>query len=419
MSETHDKEADESFLKELTGTCETKAKLFDQRSSTRSAELTAISEAISTLESGVAPNYGANKKLVDLQKDPKTSEGSTVSDRTLSFLQQVSMPTSAKSPQARALALLDKAAQHLQSPLLATLSMKARVQIDHFVKVRGLIKDFISKLEADAEAEADTKSFCDKEMAAAMEMRDDKKAQVEKLTAEITKTESEIAQLKGEIAVLAGQISELRKALKEATELRAAEKAENEKTLAEADEGKEAVQFAISVLKDFYENAFLQRSGKYVPPNADREGKTVSDLAPEIFDDKYHGKQDHAEGIIGILEVILSDFERTIDTVSAEEKEAQAEFEAFEKDTQEDIDTKEKSKADKEGKLAEEEDHLVDLQDKKKDAKKALDIALSELEKLKGMCVEGEETWEERSAKRREEIEALKEALKILDEWQA
>merc|ERR1719456_637008 len=215
-------------------------------------------------------------------------------------------------------------------------------------------------------------------------MRDNKKAELENLAADMSKTESEIAQLQSEIAVLARQISELRKALKEATELRAAEKAANEKTLAKAEEGKEAVKFAISVLKDFYENAFLQRSGKYVPPNADREGKTVSDLAPEIFDDKYHGKQDHAEGIIGILEVILSDFDRTIETVSAEEKEAQAEFEAFEKDTKDDIDTKEKSKAEKEDTVAEKEDHLVDLQDKSKDAKKALDIALSELEKLKG-----------------------------------
>merc|ERR1719217_1901000 len=416
LSETQDKEADESFLKELTGACETKAKLFDQRSSTRSAELTAISEAITALESGVAPNYKANKKLVDLQEASKAAESSRGSGRVLSLMQQGSTSAGAKEPLARALALLDKAAQHLRSPLLATLSMKARVQIDHFVKVRGLIKDFISKLEADAEAEADTKSFCDKEMKKAMTTREESRAKIEEYAAEISKTETEISKLQSEIAVLAGQISELRKAPKEATELRAAEKAENEKTLAEAEEGKESVEFAISVLKDFYSNAFLQRSGRYVPPNADREGNTVSDLAPEVFDDTYHGKQDHADGIIGILEVILSDFERTIDTVSTEEKEDTV---AEKKDTKADIDAKEKSKAEKEDTVAEKEDELAELRDKSKDAKKALDIALSELEKLKGMCVEGEETWEERSAKRKEEIEALKQALKILDEWQS
>merc|ERR1719409_1628002 len=39
-AESKDMAADQDFLKELTGACEEKAKLFDQRSSTRAAELT-------------------------------------------------------------------------------------------------------------------------------------------------------------------------------------------------------------------------------------------------------------------------------------------------------------------------------------------------------------------------------------------
>merc|ERR1719482_1330533 len=57
-------EADQAFMKDLTEQCETKAKDFDQRSKTRSAEITAITEAIEILKSGVQPNYSANKKLV-------------------------------------------------------------------------------------------------------------------------------------------------------------------------------------------------------------------------------------------------------------------------------------------------------------------------------------------------------------------
>merc|ERR1719456_617503 len=57
-------EADQAFMKDLTEQCETKAKDFDQRSKTRAAELTAITEAIEILKSGVQPNYSANKKLV-------------------------------------------------------------------------------------------------------------------------------------------------------------------------------------------------------------------------------------------------------------------------------------------------------------------------------------------------------------------
>merc|ERR1719181_2502708 len=195
-SETHDMNADQAFLKELTTTCEEKAKLFDQRSSTRAAELTAISEALNALQSGVAPNFSANKKLVDLQRSKKGefAQAATHSDggkrRALSFLQRSDASNSAGVPLSRAVALIESAAQRLHSPVLAALSLKARVQIDHFVKVRGLIKDFIAKLEADAEAEAETKSFCDKEMSKAIATRDAEQAKIETYAADISRTEA-------------------------------------------------------------------------------------------------------------------------------------------------------------------------------------------------------------------------------------
>merc|ERR1712066_786581 len=105
-----------------------------------------------------------------------------------------------------------------------------------------------------------------------------------------------------------------------------------------ADEGSAAVKLALSILKDFYENAFVQVN-KYVPPNSDREGNTVGDLAPEVFDDKYHGAKSEATGIVGILEVIQSDFDRTIAKTKKDEKASQDAFDTFEKDTKSDVKT--------------------------------------------------------------------------------
>merc|ERR1712224_794634 len=144
--------------------------------------------------------------------------------------------------------------------------------------------------------------ICDKGMAKAISDRDEANAKIEMLT-------SKQNSLEDEINTLNGQIAELKKALLEATELRAEDKAENEKTIAMSEEGAEAVKLALGILNDFYKNAFVQ-TGKYVPPLSDRDGNTVGDLAPEVFDDKYHGSQAESKGIVGILEVILSDFER-------------------------------------------------------------------------------------------------------------
>jgi len=206
------------------------------------------------------------------------------------------------------------------------------------------------------------------------------------------------------------------KALNEATELREEEKEENRVTVETAKEGKAAVELALGILKDFYGKAFIQTG--YVPPNSDREGLTVADRAPEAFSGTYHGNQDASKGIIGLLDVILSDFERTIATTDEEEKTAQGAFDVFEKDTKDDNAKKEKIIKKKQGQIAQAKDDLIDRGEDKADAQTSLGDSKAELKKLKPMCVEGEETYAQRVAKREKEIAALKEAMTILDEWQ-
>jgi len=48
--------------------------------------------------------------------------------------------------------------------------------------------------------------------------------------------------------------------------------------------------------------------------------------------------------------------------------------------------------------------------------KEDLDNALDELLKLKPVCVDSGMSWEERTARREQEVESLKNALKILQE---
>merc|ERR1740129_726286 len=191
--------------------------------------------------------------------------------------------------------------------------------------------------------------------------------------------------------------------------------------IGQAKVGKAAVELALQVLKDFYDKAALvQGRAGYVPPDSDRSGKTLDDLAPEGFDSsRYAGRQDSATGIVGLLEVILADFDRTGTTVEEDEKMNAQEFEEFRKANDKDTKAKEKSKKKKEGEVVTLTDDLVKLEEELGTATDTLDGALAELQKLHPMCVAGEETFEERVAKREKEIEALKEAHAILEAWQA
>merc|ERR1711904_557377 len=152
-------------------------------------------------------------------------------------------------------------------------------------------------------------------------------------TADLDAAESKVAELADEIKELQVEIAELQKGLFEAEEIRKKESVANEKTLTDSKAGLEAIKNAIKVLKDFYE--FVQTG--FTPKGADRDGNTVADLAPKTVEGEYKGNQDAAKGILGLLDVIQSDFERTIETTEKEEEKAKKEFEDFKKDTKADI----------------------------------------------------------------------------------
>merc|ERR550537_1828592 len=264
----------------------------------------------------------------------------------------------------------------------------------------------IAKLEADASAEADQKAWCDEAMTKAMQQRDENTGAIEGDTATVTKSEATIAQLQEEIA-------DLKKGLSEATTLRANEQAENAKTVEDATAGNAGVTQAIKILKEFYEGAFVQ----YTPPNAGADGKTVGDMAPDSgFEGEYHGNQDAASGILGMLDVIKSDFERTIETTNDEEDDASTEFDKYKSDTESDISEKEALVQTKKGEQKEQKGILADTSEDKDEHTTLKKAALDALAKLKPSCVDTGSDYGEKVARREQEIDSLKNAYGILDE---
>merc|ERR1719191_303348 len=430
-----DKAADNAFLNDLASQCEQKAKDWDQRSSTRVAEMGALSKALGVLKGEVAGNYGSNSKLGLVAKKQQpvkapasqsdAEEDADLDDKvdgtendvdsllqteggSVSFLEKTSRKHKAAAQ--KAIGYLQKRAKALKSASLETLMMQMKE--DHFVKVRTMIKDMIAKLEADASAEADQKAWCDEEMTNAMDQRDTNIGEMEGDLAAKSTAEAKIAKLEEEIATLMSEVAELTKALNEATQLRGEEKAENEKTVTDATAGLAGVTKAMQILKDFYDNAFVQ----FTPANAGADGQTVGDLAPDSASGEYHGNQDAASGIMGQIEVIKSDFERTIETVNTAESDAEEEFQDYKSRTESDVADKEDlirtKTAEKNTQLSNKADSTDDL----KDHTTLKEEALAELRKLKPACVSTGSDYAETVARREQEIESLKNAYVILDE---
>jgi len=248
------------------------------------------------------------------------------------------------------------------------------------------------------------------------EARDEAIGNMEGDLASKTSAESEIAKLKEEIAELLKEVAELTKALNEATQLRATEKKDNMKTLADATAGLAGVTKAMKILKDFYDNAFIQTDAGYVPPKADASGNTVGDLAPDTFSGDFAGNQDAASGIIGQLDVIKSDFEGTIEATKTADSESAEEFNTFKSDSESTIQEKESSIKSKQADVVTEEGNLSDYTDDLKDHTEDKKESLAELAKLKPACVDTGSDYAEKVARREQEIESLKNAYVILDE---
>eukprot|EP00421_Protoceratium_reticulatum_P043475 CAMPEP_0168442482 /NCGR_PEP_ID=MMETSP0228-20121227/44033_1 /TAXON_ID=133427 /ORGANISM="Protoceratium reticulatum, Strain CCCM 535 (=CCMP 1889)" /LENGTH=263 /DNA_ID=CAMNT_0008456849 /DNA_START=1 /DNA_END=792 /DNA_ORIENTATION=+ len=256
----------------------------------------------------------------------------------------------------------------------------------------------------EANEEAEHKGWCDTELSTNEQTRKEKTDAVETLHAEIDELEASIAKLTEEIAALTKAVAELDAAMAKATEVRQAEKATNAQTVADSKEAQAAVAQAMAVLKDFYSKAADATALLQQQPEA-----------PEIFESAYKGMQAENGGVIGFLEVIASDFARLEADTLAAEAVAQKEYDAFMTDSKAD---KAAKTTDIEHKTAKKQDENQALAVKRIDlegTQKELDAALAYFDKLKPSCVDAGVSYDDRVTRRKEEIESLQEALRILN----
>merc|ERR1719456_614773 len=305
------------------------------------------------------------------------------------------------TPEERVLDLIREKSMKLKSPVLSSLAMK--MAADPFVKVKKLIQELIEKMVTEAADEATQKGWCDTEQGKARSSRDTEHTKVNKINAEVEKMEATRDLLSDEIDALAKELGELNTALTTTTELRANEKEENMDTLTKAGEGLDAVTEAIGILASFYKGAAKGAvSLLQVSPVDEAAGSQGT------ADGAYQGNQAASGGIIGMMEVIKSDFERTIKTTKDQEYEAARGFAEFDTTTKASISSKEASKGLKEADKSNTEAAITQGMADLKEHMTLLDDSMKQLEELNGSCVDTGMSYADRVAKREEEIEALK-----------
>jgi len=378
--------ADKAYLADTTALCKSKAADFESRQTLRAEEIVAIEKAIEIIEgstvAGAAETYlpslaqkGSHRALAQLRSSTSTQ------------LQQ------------RAALFLHEQGKQLNSRLLETLSVRAAA--DPFIKVKKMIQDLIMRLEEEASAEADHKAWCDSELATNAATRKEKTNQVATLQAEADELQATIDKLTQEMTELAAGVAALDAAMAENTEMRTAEKETNTKTIADAKEAQTAVAAALTVLKEFYAKA--------------AEATSLVQRQPEIFDSPYKGMQAENGGVVGMLEVIETDFARLEAETTASETSSQKGYEEFMADSKADKKQKER---DIEHKTVKKQDTEQALSLKKKDlagTEKELSAALDYFDKLKPSCVNVGVSYDTRVSHRKDEIESLQQALKILN----
>merc|ERR1719191_640677 len=232
-------EADSKYAADLTATCEQKSSDFANRQTLRAEEIEAIQKAIEILGSGAVA--GASEKHLPQLLQQKASSFAQLRADTVSPVQKT------------VAAYLTKQATKLNSRVLSVFAL--RVAADPFKKVKKMIKDLIVKLMEEANAEAEQKGFCDKELATNEHTRKEKSEAVVMLHAEIDELTASVAALAEQITELTKAVADLDAAVAKATAERNSEKEKNTVTVKDAQGAQTAVAAALSVLNEFYAKA--------------------------------------------------------------------------------------------------------------------------------------------------------------------
>jgi len=372
---------DEKELAELHRECLDKATSFEEDMTSHNEELKALAEAKKIL---VATTGGAAQQSYDLAQTKEL----------LSSFVQVSLKSASENGGTQALHVVRRIGLKYHSSSLISLAnhiektmrYSDRTGADPFGKVKSMVEGMINKLQKEAESEAKKKDYCDKEMGQTQSSKEEKEWSIEMLRTQVDVLSAETKTLKAEVARLEKEIGSLIRTQAEMDKLRAEEKSLYSKNKPIMEQGLEGVKSALKVLREYFAQ--------------EQDSQSSSSGA--------------AGGIIGMLEVVESDFSKGIAEMTSSEESAAAEYTAATNENNIAKSTKEQDVKFKTAEYVSYEKTISDIQSDTSGVKSELDAVLEYFSSLKKDCIAAPSSYEDRKKRRDDELAGLREALSSL-----
>jgi hypothetical protein len=424
----------------LSKMCSDKAKTWDQRSNVRSNELSTLTQAIGIIEGTVSEKTSAATvrfmqqgvsigvaEAVATNADAMSAiEAAAEADDVPSFLQQgssnlmairrlrgtQSAPFSEDGARDAIASMLKGKGEQLKSTVLVALA--GQISKDPFAKIKTLIQELIERLLQEANNESNQKGWCDKATKDAKQKRGYAADEVRRLNGEMAMLEATRDQLREEIATLQTETDDITARREQAETERTEESAQNAATVEEANEGMEALDKAIQILDRFYKTVAkgsVDLSLVQQGPKAD---------APDAgFDngEAYKGAQSENGGILAMLDVMRSDFTRTVSETEKAERQAQQDHLEFMTESGKSLATKSEAHKAKTEQLDNTEAALETANTDLHEQSTILQNKVRELLDLKPACIDTGMSYEDRVARREQEIASLNQASCILEKY--
>jgi hypothetical protein len=407
---------DKKFLADLEKNCATAQEKYDVIVKTRSEEIVALAETITLLNSDEA---------LELFK-------STLPSAASSFVQ---VEVSQQAVRARALSAI----KAVHAPGLDFIALALNGKKIGFGKVIAMIDEMVVSLKKEQEDDNSKKEYCDAEF----DSSDDKKKAEEQAVADaeaaIDDSKETMAKLSEEIKALQDAIVSLDKSVADATEQRKAENAAYSELMSGNTAAKDLIGVAKNRLNKFYnpklykaapkrelseEERIAVNMGETLAPTPAPGGisgtgitafvQDAADPGPAPAQASYGKKSEESNGVIGMLDLLVKDLDKEMQTAETAEKDAQGDYETAMADaaTKRADDTK--TLGDKESAKAETEAALQGHMDDHAAHGTELMGVLKYIASLHGECDWLLQNFGARKEARTSEIDALGKAKAVL-----